>query len=82
MIKLQNNVGYHIKGEPYPQHDFSELEGLDLSWASPAACISNNHIANYLESQYSRNTKLIKGQYFYYTVLHEEVTMNEAIEKQ
>jgi hypothetical protein len=82
-MKLRNNVGYHNKGEPYPQHDFSELEGIDLSWISPAACVSNNHIANYLESQYARNGKLTRGQYFYYTVLNEEEeTMNEANEEQ
>ena len=81
-MKLQNNVGSHKKGEPYPEHDFSQLEGVDLSWISPAACVSNNHIANYLETQYSRNVKLTKGQYFYYTVLREqEVTMNEKDEE-
>ena len=80
MIKLQNNVGRHKKGEPYPEHDFSELDGLDLSWASPAACISNKHVASYLESQYNRNPKLTEGVYFYYTIFVENNTGAQACE--
>lgn len=71
-MKLQNNVGHHKKGDPYPEHDFSALDGLDLSWVSPAACISNKHVANYLQNEYNRNSKLTSTVYFYYTVYNEE----------
>lgn len=80
MIKLQNNVGHHKKGDPYPQHDFSSLDGLDLSWISPAACISNKHVASYLEAQYNRNYKLTEGVYFYYTIFVEKNTGVELCE--
>lgn len=80
MMKLQNNIGYHKKGEPYPEHDFSQLEGIDLSWISPAVCVSNKHVASYLEAQYNRTSKLTEGVYFYYTIFVENNTGVESCE--
>ena len=67
-MKLRNKAGYHNKGDPYPEHDFSELDGLDLSWKSAAACTSNKEIENYLQEQYARNSRLTNCVYFYYTI--------------
>jgi len=72
MQKLRNNVGYHNRGEPYPEHDFSELEGLNLSWASSQACLNNGDVARILEAQYNKDPKRTVGQYFYYTLFKEE----------
>jgi len=72
MHKLYTNVGYHNRGESYPEHDFSELDGLNLSWISSAACVSNDDIVRNLESQYNRDPKKKVGQYFYYTLYREE----------
>lgn len=70
-IKLAGLVGYHNKGEPYPQIDFSELKGLDLSWVRPSVCLTNEQIQETLEKQYSKNPKLTRGEYFYY-LIHKE----------
>ena len=72
MLKLRNNVGSHIKGEPFPEHDFSELNDLDLSWVSPQVCLNNSDVAKILEAQYNKDPKKTVGQYFYYTLFKEE----------
>lgn len=72
-IKLEGLTGYHNKGDPYPEIDFSELEGINLSWVSPAVCLSNEAIKDCLEKQYARNSKLTRGEYIYYLIYKEEV---------
>lgn len=69
--KLQLNVAYHTKGDPYPEHDFSYLKDIDISSLSKHPCYSNRDIVEKLEAQYNKNSKLTKGEYFYYTIFVE-----------
>ena len=69
-MKFETQVGTHTKGQPYPTHDFSYLEGIDMSWVAPYVCCSNEKIAQFLEMQYNRSSKFTKCDYVYY-VIHQ-----------
>ena len=78
-MKFQTMIGTHVKGQPFPQHDFSYLQGLDMSWTPPYACLTNEMIQQFLESQYARSSKLTKCDYAYYVIYQptEEVCENQ-----
>lgn len=71
-VKLAGLTGFHKRGDPYPEIDFSELSGMNLSWVSPAVCLTNDQIRETLEKQYAKNSKLTRGEYIYYLIYKED----------
>jgi hypothetical protein len=65
-ISLEVKVGKHVRGQPYPQHDFSVLEELKVGNNAGVVAFSAESLKTILEREMLKKPDQGVITYFYY----------------
>lgn len=58
--------GKHVKGQPYPEHDFSYVQKHGIFNEQGVIACSNNDVKKQIEAAYAKNPEATETLYFYY----------------
>ena len=67
-LKLEVKVGKHIRGQPYPLHDFSVLQELKVGNNAGVVACSDESLKTILENEMKKKPDQGVITYFYYEV--------------
>ncbi len=70
-VRFSINQGFHKKGDPYPQINFSEIERHKLTSKTNAIACSNQQVTEQIERQFVSNPNSIYATYYYFSVMDQ-----------